>query len=206
MSIERVAIESDYSLEGLFHEKNPRAGALICHPHPLYGGDMHNSVVNAMEEGFSSQGFSTLVFNFRGVGHSLGEYDEGEGEVRDVLAGLQYLKNRLTVKARIVLAGYSFGAWVVSTAALGIDDFDGLFLVSFPFVVYKSDYLKGFNKKMYFVGGTDDDICPVDDLLAVYREIPVVDKFLKVITTTHFYPGKEGEITDFIKENVASQT
>jgi hypothetical protein len=163
---------------------------------------MHNSVVSAMEEGFSSQGYSTLVFNFRGVGHSKGEYDEGEGEIRDVFAALLLLKKYLKEDAQIILAGYSFGAWVMSRAALEIEQFDALFLVSFPFIVYKSDYLKKFNKKMYFVGGTDDDIAPVEELLALYRELTVVDKYLKIITTTHFYPGKEAEIVDFIKETV----
>jgi alpha/beta superfamily hydrolase len=205
MSIERVTIESDYSLEGLLRKKTPNAGAIICHPHSLYGGDMHNSVVGAMEEGFSSQGYSTLVFNFRGVGHSKGEYDEGEGEIRDVFAALQLLKGHLRDNAQIMLAGYSFGAWVMSRAALEIDKFDGLFLISFPFIVYKSDYLKKFNKKMYFVGGTDDDIAPVEELLSLYRELPVIDKYLKIITTTHFYPGKEAEIADFIRETVALQ-
>jgi uncharacterized protein len=205
MSIERVAIESDYTLEGLLHRKTPSAGAIICHPHSLYGGDMHNSVVGAMEEGFSSRGYSTLIFNFRGVGHSKGEYDEGEGEIRDVFAALLHLKKYLKDNATIMLAGYSFGAWVMSRAALEIEEFDGLFLISFPFVVYKSDYLKKLNKKMYFVGGTDDDIAPVEDLLALYRELPVTDKYLKIITTTHFYPGKETEIVDFIKETVPLQ-
>jgi len=205
MSIERVTIESDYSLEGLLSARNPNAGAIICHPHPLYGGDMHNNVVGAIEEGFSSQGYSTLIFNFRGVGHSKGEYDEGDGEVRDALAALQCLKDHLSDDAHIMLAGYSFGAWVVSRAAQEIENFEGLFLVSFPFLVYKSDYLKTFNKKIYLVGGINDDIAPIDDLLSLYKELTIIDKFLKVITTSHFYTGNEIEITDFIKENVAPQ-
>ena len=205
MSIERVTIESDYSLEGLMRKKSPRAGVVICHPHPLYGGDMRNSVVEAIEKGFSGQGYSTLTFNFRGVGRSKGEYDEGEGEVRDALAALNFLKGHLDDGAYIMLAGYSFGAWIISRAAMKEETFDGLFLVSFPFVVYKSDYLKQFDKKIYFVGGTDDDIAPLDDLMNCYRELTITEKYLKVITTTHFYPGKESEITDFIKENVAPQ-
>jgi len=205
MSIERVTIESDYPLEGMFRKKTSNDGAIICHPHSLYGGDMHNSVVSAMEEGFLSQGYSTLIFNFRGVGHSKGEYDEGEGEVRDVLAALKFLNTHLKDNAQIMLAGYSFGAWVMSRAAQNIEKFDGLFLVSFPFIVYKSDYLKQFNKKMYFIGGTDDDIAPVEELLALYRELTITEKYLKIITTTHFYPGKESEIIDFIKETVPLQ-
>ncbi|MBS1238649.1 MAG: alpha/beta hydrolase [Deltaproteobacteria bacterium] len=205
MSIERVTIESDYPLEGILRKKTANAGAIICHPHSLYGGDMNNSVVGAMEQGFSSQGYSTLIFNFRGVGHSKGEYDEGDGEIRDVFAALKFLNNHLKDNAQIMLAGYSFGAWVMSRAAREIEKFDSLFLISFPFIVYKSDYLKKFDKKMYFVGGTDDDIAPVEELLALYRELTVTDKYLKIITTSHFYPGKEAEIVDFIKETVPLQ-
>jgi len=84
-------------------------------------------------------GFSTLIFNFRGVGHSKGEYDEGDGEVRDVFAALQFLNSHLKDDAQIMLAGYSFGAWVMSRAAREIEKFDSLFLISFPFIVYKSD-------------------------------------------------------------------
>jgi alpha/beta superfamily hydrolase len=93
----------------------------------------------------------------------------------------------------------------VSRAAQEIENFEGLFLVSFPFLIYKSDYLKTFNKKIYLVGGINDDIAPIDDLLSLYKELTIIDKFLKVITTSHFYTGKEIEITDFIKENVAPQ-
>ena len=202
MSIERVTIESDVSLEGALNLKNPQAGVLICHPHPLYGGNMYNSVVEAMNTGFTAQGYSTLLFNFRGVGHSKGEYDEGEGEIRDVTASYNFLKERLDEDASIILAGYSFGAWVVSRAAREIDHFAGIFLVSFPFVVYKSDYLKKFGTRIYLVGGSNDDICPVEDLQALYRELPEENTFIKIINTTHFYPGKEADIADFIKETV----
>ncbi|HBE45275.1 MAG TPA: hypothetical protein DDW17_07480, partial [Deltaproteobacteria bacterium] len=80
MSIQRVTIQSDYPLEGILHENNRNAGVVICHPHSLYGGSMFNNVVDALEQGFSAKGFTTLKFNFRGVGKSEGVYDEGKGE------------------------------------------------------------------------------------------------------------------------------
>ena len=76
MSIERVSFHSDQSLEGLLRPQSQKAGVVICHPHPLYGGNMYNNVVSAIEDGYAAQGFSTLIFNFRGVGSSQGEYDE----------------------------------------------------------------------------------------------------------------------------------
>jgi len=202
MSIERVNIESDQNLEGMLRQQSRKAGVVICHPHPLYGGNMYNNVVSAIEDGYAAQGFTTLIFNFRGVGDSKGEYDEGEGEVRDATAAYGVLRKHLDDDAHITLAGYSFGAWVISRSALEIDGFDSLFLVSFPCLIYKYDHLKTFNKEILIVGGTYDDIAPMDDLYELYKNLTTLDKHLKVINTTHFYAGKETELIDFIKETI----
>jgi alpha/beta superfamily hydrolase len=202
MSIKRVTIASDYPLEGVLKEKGREAGVVICHPHPLYGGDIYNNVVEALDEGFSMKGFTTLRFNFRGVRGSGGIYDEGEGEVRDVLAALKFLKNHINEDAYIMLAGYSFGAWIASKAATKVDNISGLFIVAYPFSSYKADLLKSFKGKIYLVGGTIDDISPMNDLLEFYKNLPIIYKYLKIIPTDHFYGGKGQEIVDFIKENV----
>jgi alpha/beta superfamily hydrolase len=77
-----------------------------------------------------------------------------------------------------------------------------MFLVAYPFAFYETTELKRFNKKIFFVGGEHDDISPLDALLKFYREFPVVEKYLKIIPTDHFYWGKDQEITEFIKENI----
>lgn len=202
MSIERVTIESDQSIEGLLRRQSRKAGVVVCHPHPLYGGNMYNNVVSAIEDGYAAQGFTTLIFNFRGVGDSKGDYDEGDGEVRDATAAYGVLREHLDDDAHITLAGYSFGAWVISRSAIDIDRFDSLFLVSFPCLIYKYDHLKSFSKEILIVGGTYDDIAPMDDLYELYKNLTTLDKHLKVINTTHFYAGKETELIDFIKETV----
>ena len=206
MSIERVNITSEHNLEGMLRFQSKKAGVVICHPHPLYGGNMYNNVVSAIEDGYSAQGFSTLIFNFRGVGNSEGEYDEGEGEVKDALAAYRHLAKHLDDDARLTLAGYSFGAWVISRSALEIERFDSLFLVSFPCLIYKYEHLKNFHKEIIIVGGTYDDIAPMDDLYELYQHLPTKDKHLKVINTTHFYAGKETELIDFIKETIPKVT
>ncbi len=158
MSIERVNIASDHDLEGMLRRQGKKAGVIICHPHPLYGGNMYNNVVSAIEDGYAAQGYTTLIFNFRGVGDSKGEYDEGEGEIHDGCAAYELLAKQLDDDAHITLAGYSFGAWVVSRSALEIKRFDSLFLVSFPCLIYKYNHLKTFDKEIFIVGGTYDDI------------------------------------------------
>ncbi len=205
MSIERVNIESDQNLEGILRQQSRKAGVIICHPHPLYGGTMYNNVVSAIEDGYAAQGFTTLIFNFRGAGESKGEYDEGEGEVRDATAAYGVLTSHLDEDASITLAGYSFGAWIISRLALEVQRFDSLFLVSFPCLIYKYDHLKTIKKEMLIVGGTYDDIAPMDDLYDLYNNLTTLDKHLKVIDTTHFYAGKETELIDFIKETIPAK-
>ena len=205
MSIKRVSIASDFQLEGILRENGKEAGVVICHPHPLYGGSMQNNVVDAIDNGFFGKGFTTLRFNFRGVGKSSGEYDEGEGEIKDVISSVEFLKENINEGAYVVLAGYSFGAWVASRAEASLKDVNALFLVSYPFAFYKTEELSQFRKDIYFIGGEHDDVSPVDSLLKFYKDLPVVDKSIKIITTDHFYWGKEKEIEEFIRENVKIQ-
>ncbi len=202
MSIQRVTIQSDYPLEGILHENNRNAGVVICHPHSLYGGSMFNNVVDAIEQGFSAKGFTTLKFNFRGVGKSEGVYDEGKGEVHDLLAALKFLREKIDKNAFILLAGYSFGAWIASKAAMLDKSIDGLFLVAYPFAFYDAHEIKSFSKTIYLIGGMYDDIGPVKSLLEFYKSISIKEKYLKIIPTSHFFNGKEDDIINFITENV----
>jgi len=90
-------------------------GAVICHPHPLFGGNMHNSVVGALFDAMAGAGFSALRFNFRGVGGSQGGYGGGKDEIGDVLGAIDHLKKSCGC-GEIILAGYSFGAAVALNA------------------------------------------------------------------------------------------
>ena len=163
---------------------------------------MFNNVVEAMEDGFSSRGLTTLRFNFRGVGESGGLYDEGEGETDDLIAALRFLRGALDEGAYVVLAGYSFGAWICGKAASRERGSDALFLVAYPFSSYGTDELKSFDGAIYFVGGTLDEIGPMDALLEFYGNLPLVDKYLENTTCRSLLWGKEGEIARFIKEQV----
>ena len=93
----------------------PRGIAVIAHPHPLFGGTMNNKVVQTLARAFVQSGFTALRFNFRGVGSSAGVYDEGRGELADLLA----LVRQAAPEGPIALAGFSFGAFVTSHAQIG---------------------------------------------------------------------------------------
>ncbi len=202
MSTKRVIIDSDYPLEAILNFKNNDSGVVICHPHPLYGGSMHNNVVDAIEKGFSEKGYTTLKFNFRGVGRSKGNYEDGIGEIKDVKAAITYMQNALKQNAHIVLAGYSFGAWVSSMAAIDIKDIETLFIIAYPFSFYDPEPLKAFRGRIFLIAGKYDDIAPAEPHLKLYKELPMVEKYIKIIESDHFFLRKEEEIIHFIKENV----
>ena len=108
---ERITfLSEEYEIEGLLTQRDEKKGVVVTHPHPLYGGDMYNMVVESIVHVYQMKGYSTLKFNFRGVGRSQGAYDNGLGEQKDVLSALSFLAD--LGMDRIDLAGYSFGAWV----------------------------------------------------------------------------------------------
>lgn len=88
-------------------------GAVLCHPHPLYGGNMHNIIILKLRDALNADGITTLRFNFRGTGLSEGEHDNGQGEVYDLIGACRYLTDRGILSSRQIIAGYSFGAAMV---------------------------------------------------------------------------------------------
>ncbi|MCP3955195.1 MAG: alpha/beta hydrolase, partial [Desulfobacterales bacterium] len=100
----------DLVLEGLYSEASSNRGVVVTHPHPLYGGDMYNPVVQTVADACIETGLGCLQFNFRGVGRSTGQFDNGRGEQGDVIAAVNWLAEQGA--GDIWLAGYSFGSWV----------------------------------------------------------------------------------------------
>jgi len=145
-------------LEGLLHRGNPEKGVVITHPHPLYGGDMYNNVVEAIQKAYQEKGYSTLRFNFRGAGASAGRYDNGNGEQLDVVAACNFLED--SGVASVGLAGYSFGTWVNAKIA---DKLPGhpMIMVSPPaaMLAFPAD-LKIPDLKLVVTGSADEFAAP----------------------------------------------
>ena len=151
-------------IEGLFHSVGAGArGAVICHPHPLWGGEMRNSVVETLAEALSSAGLATLRFNFRGVGLSEGEFDAGRGEQEDLIAASQYLTQQGI--SGVVPAGYSFGAWI-TCAVLARRDFLPAVLVAPPIAYFPFDFSHLIGKVGIIICGERDPFCPTAELRA----------------------------------------
>lgn len=161
-------------LEAIFKEpRGERRGiGLVCHPHPLGGGTMHNKVVFRAAAGLIDAGLTTLRFNFRGVGASTGEHNEIEGGVEDVRDALDFMASEYPGDD-ITLAGFSFGSR--TGMAGGVDDARVKRLISIGTPVEKYsdyDFLTAVAKPILFVHGDQDEFCSIESLRSLTDRIP----------------------------------
>ena len=166
----------------------PKAGLVVCHPHPLYGGDMDNPVVVRVAEVAQGAGVATLRFNFRGVGASGGVHRGGDGEQDDVAAALAVLAGRLPAESPIGLAGYSFGAWVAARVAASMPALPALALLAPPLAMYDVDFLERAPSHTLLVAGDRDQYCPVEALERLGRRLGTKAEIVE--GAEHFFFGK----------------
>jgi len=159
-------------------------GVIIAHPHPLYGGDMENPVVRAIQQAYFQQGFSTLRFNFRGVGASAGRFDNGVGERADVQAALAWAAD--LGMTDIDLAGYSFGAWV--NAGLGAFC-RRMVMVSPPVAFMDFGPPAPIANLGLIVTGGRDEIAPPDKIAGYRSAWNPQAAFEMIPEADHFYTG-----------------
>jgi alpha/beta superfamily hydrolase len=186
--------------------KQPRAAAkgvaLVLHPHPLGGGTMHNKVVFRAASALNDAGLTTLRINFRGVGQSSGEHDEGRGELEDVRAGLDYLVKEFADQP-ITLCGFSFGARV--GLEIGISDQRVVNLISIgtPVDKYDFSFLEANRKPILFVQGDHDEFGSVPALMNLVEKIKEhnMSVTLRVIKDSgHFFEGHLDELKQAITD------
>ena len=192
MSAATVEVGDGVSLEAQVSiPDGARAGVVLCHPHPLYGGDMDSHVVVRAAEACAARNVATLRFNFRGVGASSGTHDDGQGERDDVRAALAELRRRLPAAAAVGLAGYSFGAAVAAAVA---DDtpIAGLALIAPPIRITPMIPPR-VSGPCLIVAGTEDQYCSPSALKAMSDSMPHVT--LTVIDgANHFFFGALEEL------------
>lgn len=186
-------------IEGLYAPSAGSKGVVIAHPHPLMGGSMRNNVVDVLVSSFYQNGFSTLRLNFRGTGLSEGTYDSGIGEQEDIKGAAAFLEEN--GKGDIHLAGYSFGAWVITKLIAGGYTPSDVVMVSPPvdFLPFDFDGLKG--RIGLIICGDSDQFCPVDRLREIAGEAGC--SFEVVAGADHFYWGKESGIANCLNEYLA---
>lgn len=185
------------TLEGLYAPPaaSGARGGVVCHPHPLYGGAMHNNVVEAALAAMWSKGWATLRFNFRGVGQSEGEHDNGRGEADDAVAAVKWLTAQPGVAAGgAVLAGYSFGAMAALAAAPKIPDLAALLLVALPIAMADPAALERFAGPVMLVAGDQDGYCPAVKLKALHEKLSERAQLRIIAGADHFFGGFEPEL------------
>lgn len=173
-------------LEAIYRDlQDPAAIAVVCHPHPLGGGTLHNKVVFRAARGLEAANVATLRFNFRGVGASGGKHDEGDGELDDVNAAIEWAKRKLPGK-KLIVGGFSFGSWVSTRAACERPDVDAVFLIGTPVNKYDFSYLRSCEKPMLLVHGTQDEH---GDVAKFEKLVPHIRNAESVIITgaDHFF-------------------
>jgi alpha/beta superfamily hydrolase len=188
-----IAVESGrISIEGLFEQGRIGRNAILCHPHPLYGGNMHNNVVQAARQIFAGLGWGTLRFNFRATGASGGHPAQGQKDASDLIAVSEFLRARSP--GPIDIAAYSYGAWVTMEAIrMGLGP-DSLILISPPLDFISFEGLRLPDAPTLITLGNQDGFCSVDALKDWLSNQP--DAKLEVFSRVdHFYWGSERELS-----------
>lgn len=193
MTAINVTIQSSgVTLEGILWPAasgSPAQAAVVCHPHPQYGGTMRNKVVFAASRALQELGLAVLRFNFRGVGKSTGSYDFGHGEQDDVQAAIDYLHG-LYPASEIVLAGYSFGAWVGLQVGCRHPSVTYLVGIGTPVGVNDFGFLVGCQKPKLFIHGTEDEFGPVEQVRALLLSLPEPKELFLIEGAEHFFTSK----------------
>jgi alpha/beta superfamily hydrolase len=191
--------------------------AVVCHPHPLFGGTLHNKVVFHMMKALNSFGFPVLRFNFRGTGLSQGEHDQGNGEVEDVRAALDWLDSEYHLP--LVFAGFSFGAAVGLRAACADVRVCAAIGVGTPVTpvaadteeprVYTFEFMQDCVKPKLLVSGARDQFGPRAKLEALLASMPEPKKLVLIEGADHFFEGRLRELREameaWVKQALSSQ-
>ncbi|MEA2569985.1 MAG: uncharacterized protein QOI24_1986 [Acidobacteriota bacterium] len=185
-------------LEALYRELQDPAGvAVVCHPHPLGGGTLHNKVVFRAARGLEAANVATLRFNFRGVGASAGTHDEGDGEQSDVMAAIDWIVKKHPGK-KLFVGGFSFGSWVASRVACELSYVDAIFLIGTPVNKYDFSYLRHCEKPMLLLHGTQDEH---GELAKFEKLVPQIRNAESVIVTgaDHFFTKQIDAVEETIR-------
>ncbi|MGR3782906.1 MAG: alpha/beta hydrolase [Albimonas sp.] len=202
----------DGRLEGRYHPQKAKDApiALILHPNPQYGGTMNNKVVYNLHYAFHRLGFSVLRFNFRGVGRSQGEFDQGIGELSDAAAALDYLQVLNPNARQSWVAGFSFGAWIGMQLLMRRPEISGFVSVAPPANMYDFSFLAPCPSSGLIVNGDADRVAPPGDVLKLVDKLKTqrgIEITHEVIPAAgHFFDRQLEEMTGLVESYVRNRT
>jgi len=183
----------------------PPLAALVCHPHPLFGGTMHNKVVYNTAKSLDALGLPVLRFNFRGAGQSAGEHDRGVGEKDDARAALDFLVAEFP-NTPLLLAGFSFGAWVGLRVGCEHPRVSHLIGLGIPVNSTDFSFLRRCAKPKLFVHGSDDEFGVIEKVRTLIGSTHGENHLVIVEGADHFFAGKldqlDAAITNWLTDSV----
>jgi alpha/beta superfamily hydrolase len=168
---------------------HPPLAAVVCHPHPLFGGTMHNKVVYQTAKSLDALGIPVLRFNFRGAGLSAGVHDRGLGEQDDVRAALDFLLRQFP-GVSLLLAGFSFGSWVGLRVGCEHPQVSHLIGLGIPVNTSDFSFLRQCHKPKLFVQGSNDEHGAAGKVKAFVDSLPGENHLVVVAGADHFFTGK----------------
>ncbi len=183
------------------HAPIKNATAIICHPHPLFGGTMHNKVVTTLARVFRDVGLRSVRFNFRGVGKSTCVHDEGRGELDDLLFLVEWVKNNFP-NDPIWLAGFSFGAYVATKGAMQISPAQ-LVTIAPQVSRFKQDDLTRVTCPWILVQGEQDEVVSAEEVFQWIETLPHKPDVIRMPTAGHFFHGQLMELRRLLEERLA---
>jgi uncharacterized protein len=178
---------------------SPRAAVVFAHPLPTQGGTMHTKAVYQGSKGLQRIGCAVLRFNFRGVGQSQGEFDDGRGERDDYKAALDFISTRFP-GLPLWAAGFSFGSWVALEVGAADARVSGLIGIAPPVAKYDFAHTLQSTKPKFFVQGDMDELCPIQDLWAFYAKLPEPKDIVIIDGANHLFEAHTTEVGDALED------
>ena len=183
---------------------------LVLHPHPRQGGTMNNKLVYNTYQAFKKSNFSTLRFNFRGVGKSLGTYDNGVGELTDAAAALDWLQTENPAARATWIAGFSFGAWLALQLLMRRPEISGFVAISPPASLYDFAFLAPCPASGLIIQGSEDKIVEEESVSELVEKLNKQNNinvdYKKIIGADHFFAKNLDDIQKKIKKYIDKNT
>ncbi len=196
---------ADGRLEGRYHHAEERDAplAVVLHPHPLHGGTMNNRIVYDIYHMFVNRGFSTLRFNFRGVGRSQESFDHGQGELRDAAAALDWMQLYNPNAKGVWVAGISFGAWIGMQLLMRRPEIQGFISAALPANLYDFSFLAPCPSPGLIVNGDRDTLVTVDSVEKLVEKLKLqrgLDMALEIMPgADHFFTGYLDQLNQVVE-------
>ena len=201
----------DGRLEGRMNvvENKRSPVAIILHPLPQFGGNMNNPIIFNLYHAFIKKGFSVLRFNFRGVGKSQGEFDQGIGELSDAAASLDWIQSQVSDSKGCWVAGYSFGAWIAMQLLMRRPEIEGFISISPPANMYDFNFLAPCPSSGIILHGEEDKVVPKDDILRLVEKLQTqrninID-YKNIAGANHFFENKTEKLTNEVSKYLDSR-